>query len=331
MPSRQNRYWLGLQTQDQGLSAQQALDRLAQHGPNRLAEVKPPSAWVRLARQFHNMLLYVLMAAAAVTAVLGHWVDAGVISAVVLLNAVIGFIQEGKAEKALAAIRHMLSPHAQVLRDGRLTDVDAADLVPGDVVQLASGDRLPADVRLLMARNCRVDEAALTGESVPVDKSVGPVAAEASIGDRTCMAYAGTLVTQGQARAVVVATGNQTELGRIGRMLADVESTTTPLLRQMEGVGRTLTLVILCVAAVLFVFGVWVRHMPAGEMFMAAVGLAVAAIPEGLPAIMTIALAMGVQRMANAMPSSGGCPPSRHWVRSRSSVRTKQAPLPATK
>jgi calcium-translocating P-type ATPase len=288
----------GLQTQDQGLSQQQALERLAQHGPNRLAEVKPPSAWVRLARQFHNMLLYVLMAAAAVTAVLGHWVDAGVISAVVLLNAVIGFIQEGKAEKALAAIRHMLSPHAQVLRDGRLFDVDAADLVPGDVVQLASGDRLPADVRLLMARNCRVDEAALTGESVPVDKSVGPVAAEAAIGDRTCMAYAGTLVTQGQARAVVVATGNQTELGRIGRMLADVESTTTPLLRQMEGVGRTLTLVILCVAAVLFVFGVWVRHMPAGEMFMAAVGLAVAAIPEGLPAIMTIALAMGVQRMA---------------------------------
>ena len=289
---------LDLQTQDQGLSAQQALDRLAQHGPNRLADIKPPSAWVRLARQFHNMLLYVLMAAAAVTAMLGHWVDAGVISAVVLLNAVIGFIQEGKAEKALAAIRHMLSPHAQVLRDGRLTDVDAADLVPGDVVQLASGDRLPADVRLLMARNFRVDEAALTGESVPVEKSVAGVAAEAAIGDRTCMAYAGTLVTQGQARAVVVATGNQTELGRIGRMLADVESTTTPLLRQMEGVGRTLTLVILCVAAVLFVFGVWVRHMPAGEMFMAAVGLAVAAIPEGLPAIMTIALAMGVQRMA---------------------------------
>ena len=287
-----------LQATDQGLSAGLARDRLAQHGPNRLAEVKPPSAWVRLARQFHNLLLYVLMGAAAVTAMLGHWVDAGVIAAVVCLNAVIGFIQEGKAEAALAAIRHMLSPHAQVLRDGRLTDVDAADLVPGDVVQLASGDRLPADVRLLMARNFHVDEAALTGESVPVAKSVLPVAADATIGDRTCMAYAGTLVTRGQARAVVVATGNQTEIGRIGRLLAEVESTTTPLLRQMADVGRTLTLVILCVAALLFGFGVWVRGMPAGDMFMAAVGLAVAAIPEGLPAIMTIALAIGVQRMA---------------------------------
>jgi len=288
----------GLHTSAQGLSGQLAQERLAQHGPNRLAEAPPPSAWVRLARQFHNMLLYVLMGAAAVTALLGHWVDSGVIAAVVLLNAVIGFVQEGKAEKALAAIRHMLSPHAQVWRDGKLLDVDAADLVPGDVVQLASGDRLPADVRLLMARSFRVDEAALTGESVPVDKSVDAVAAVAPIGDRTCMAYAGTLVTQGQARAVVVATGNQTEMGRIGRLLAEVETTTTPLLRQMEGVGRTLTLVILGVAAVLFVFGVWVRHMPAAEMFMAAVGLAVAAIPEGLPAIMTIALAIGVQRMA---------------------------------
>ncbi len=289
---------LDLQTHDQGLSAQQAFERLAQHGPNRLADIPPPSAWVRLARQFHNLLLYVLMGAAVVTAMLGHWVDSGVIAAVVCLNAVIGFIQEGKAEAALAAIRHMLSPHAQVLRDGRLTDVDAADLVPGDVVQLASGDRLPADVRLLMARNFHVDEAALTGESVPVAKSVVPVVADATIGDRTCMAYAGTLVTRGQARAVVVTTGNQTEIGRIGRMLAEVESTTTPLLRQMAVVGRTLTLLILCVAAVLFGFGVWVRGMPAGDMFMAAVGLAVAAIPEGLPAIMTIGLAIGVQRMA---------------------------------
>lgn len=281
-----------------GLDAEQALQRLAAHGPNRLSDAEPPSAWVRLARQFHNLLLYVLMGAAVVTAWLGHWVDTGVIAAVVVLNAAIGFVQEGKAEKALAAIRHLLSPHAQVLRDGRLLDVDAAELVPGDVVQLASGDRLPADVRLLMARNFQVDEAALTGESVPVVKAVEPVAADAPMGDRTCMAYAGTLVTQGQARAVVVATGGQTEIGRIGRLLTEVDASTTPLLRQMEGVGRTLTLAILCMAGVLFAWGVWGRGMPAVDMFMVAVGLAVAAIPEGLPAIMTIALAIGVQRMA---------------------------------
>ena len=281
-----------------GLTQAQARERLARHGPNRLAEVKPPGAWVRLARQFDNLLLYVLMAAAAVTALMGHWVDTGVIAAVVVLNAVIGFVQEGKAEKALQAIRHLLSPHAVVLRDGRQHDIDAADLVPGDVVLLASGDSLPADVRLLQARNLRVDESALTGESVPVDKRVEPVAADAAIGDRLCMGYAGTLVTQGQARAVVVATGAATEIGRIGKMLESVEQGKTPLLQKMEGVGRLLTFVILGVAAALFAFGTAVRGMPAGEVFMAAVGLAVAAIPEGLPAIMTITLAIGVQRMA---------------------------------
>jgi magnesium-transporting ATPase (P-type) len=287
-----------LNAQVHGLSGDEARARLARFGPNRLAEVKPPGAWVRLARQFDNLLLYVLMAAAAITALMGHWVDTGVILAVVVLNAVIGFVQEGKAERALQAIRHMLAPHAVVLRDGRQHDVDAADLVPGDIVLLASGDSVPADVRLLQARNLRVDEAALTGESVPVDKRVEPVAADAAIGDRLCMGYAGTLVTQGQARAVVVATGTATEIGRIGKMLESVEQGKTPLLQKMEGVGKTLTFVILAVAAALFAFGLLVRGMPAAEVFMAAVGLAVAAIPEGLPAIMTITLAIGVQRMA---------------------------------
>jgi magnesium-transporting ATPase (P-type) len=281
-----------------GLSADEAARRLAAHGPNRLAEARPPGVLARLLRQFDNLLLYVLMAAAAVTAMMGHLVDTAVIAAVVLLNAVIGFVQEGKAEKALQAIRHLLAPRALVLRDGQQREIDAAGLVPGDIVLLASGDSLPADVRLLQARNLRVDEAALTGESVPVDKGVAPVAADAAIGDRCCMGYAGTLVTQGQARAVVVATGAATEIGRIGRMLATVEAGTTPLLRKMEGFGRTLTFVILGLAGLMFAFGVGVRGMGAGEVFMAAVGLAVAAIPEGLPAIMTIALAIGVQRMA---------------------------------
>jgi magnesium-transporting ATPase (P-type) len=287
-----------LSAQPEGLSQAEADRRLQRHGPNRLAESAPVSAWMRLLRQFNNTLLIVLMLAAAVTGWMGHWVDTAVIAAVVVLNAVIGFVQEGKAEKALAAIRHLLAPHAVVLRDGHARDVDAADLVPGDIVLLASGDRLPADVRLLQARNLRVDEAALTGESVPVDKAIEAVDEGAALGDRRCMGYAGTMVTQGQARAVVVATGAQTEMGRIGRLLETVEEGTTPLLRKMAAFGRTLTFAIMALAALLFGYATLVRQMPAAEVFMAAVGLAVAAIPEGLPAILTITLAIGVQRMA---------------------------------
>ncbi len=290
---------LELESSSAGLSHEQARQRLLQYGPNRLDEAKPASVWQRLLRHLNNLLLYVLIAAALVTGLMGHLVDTFVILAVVVVNVVIGFVQEGKAEKALQAIRHLLAPHAVVLRDGRQQNLDAAELVPGDVVLLASGDSLPADVRLLQARNLRIDEAALTGESVPVDKQVEAVAADASIGDRLCMGYAGTLVTQGQARAVVVATGAATEIGRIGTMLESVEQGTTPLLRKMSDVGRALTAVILAAGVLLFLFGTLVRGMGAGEMFMAAVGLSVAAIPEGLPAIMTITLAIGVQRMAS--------------------------------
>ena len=287
-----------LESSNAGLTHEGVQERLARYGPNRLDEAKPANVLQRLLRHLNNVLLYVLIAAALVTGLMGHWVDTFVILVVVVLNVAIGFVQEGKAEKALQAIRHLLAPHAVVLRDGHQQDIDAAELVPGDVVLLASGDSLPADVRLLQARNLRIDEAALTGESVPVDKQVDAVADDASIGDRLCMGYAGTLVTQGQARAVVVATGAATEIGRIGRMLESVEQGTTPLLRKMEEFGRILTMVILATSALLFLFGTLVRGMGAGEMFIAAVGLAVAAIPEGLPAIMTITLAIGVQRMA---------------------------------
>lgn len=238
-------------THHDGLTAQEARRRLARHGPNRLAEAPAVHRLRRQARQFHNLLIYVLLAAAFVTALMSHWVDTGVILAVVIINAGIGFFQEGKAERALQAIRHMLSPRAVVVRDGDAHDVDAAELVPGDVVLLASGDRLPADVRLLQARNLRIDEALLTGESVPVDKRVDPVEPQAAVGDRFNMGYAGTLVTQGQARAVVVATGSRTEISRIGRMLETVETTTTPLLRRMAAFGRWLTLAILGLAGAL--------------------------------------------------------------------------------
>ncbi|MDP3229126.1 MAG: cation-transporting P-type ATPase [Acidovorax sp.] len=287
-----------LGSSQQGIGQVEVARRLEIYGPNRLPEAVQASPLARLVRQFNNLLLIVLMLASVVTAAMGHWIDSGVIAAAVLINAVVGFVQEGKAERSLQAIRRLLSPRAVVLRDGRQHDVDAADLVPGDVVQLASGDSLPADVRLLQARNLHIDESVLTGESVPAAKHSDPVADDAAIGDRRCMGYAGTLITQGQARAVVVATGAATEMGRIGRMLASVEQGTTPLLAKMNVFGRRLTVVILATAALLFLFGTLLRGMSASEMFLAAVGLAVAAIPEGLPTILTVTLAIGVQRMA---------------------------------
>jgi magnesium-transporting ATPase (P-type) len=286
------------QTGPAGLTADEAARRLAVHGPNRLTPPRKRGPLMRFLLQFHNVLIYVLIGAAGVTAALGEWVDTGVILGVVVINALIGFIQEGKAEKSLDAIRDMLSLRAVALRDGRRQEIDAAALVPGDIVLLASGDKVPADLRLIEARNLRVEEAALTGESAPVEKAPGAVAAAAPIGDRACMAYSGTLVVFGQARGVAVATGDATEIGRIGRMLATVESVETPLLRQMAQFGRWLTAAILLISGVALGVGVWVHGQPAGEMFLAAVGLAVAAIPEGLPAIMTITLAIGVQRMA---------------------------------
>ncbi len=281
-----------------GLSAGEAEERLSRYGRNQLRPPEKAGPLVRFFRHFHNILIYILIAAAIGTALLGHWVDTGVILAVVLINTLIGFVQEGKAEKALDAIRQMLSPRAVVLRDGHRREVDADTVVPGDVVYLQAGDKVPADLRLLDAKNLRVDEAVLTGESVPVEKDVQPVAEDAPLGDRLCMAYSGTLVTFGRGRGVVVATGETTEVGRISAMLGEVHSLQTPLVRQMEQFGRWLAGVILVISAATFAFGYWVRNYPLDEMFLAAASLAVSTIPEGLPAIMTIALDIGVQKMA---------------------------------
>jgi len=236
--------------------------------------------------------------AALVTALLQHWVDTGVIIGVVIINALIGFIQKGKAERALDAIRNMLSHEDSVMRDRHQVPLPAEQLVPGDVVHLCSGDRVPADLRLIHLHNLGIDEASLTGESVPVNKNVSPVSENTALGDRGCMAYSGTLVTSGQAEGVVVATGAKTEIGRISAMLRQVTTITTPLLRQIDQFGRWLTLGILVLAVSTFLYGVVVRDCSLGEMFLVAVGLSVAAIPEGLPAIITITLAIGVQRMA---------------------------------
>jgi magnesium-transporting ATPase (P-type) len=281
-----------------GLTEAEAANRLRRFGPNQLPRSRRRSAWLRFLLQFHNVLIYVLLASASVTALLGDWVDTAVIGGVVLINALIGFIQEGKAEAALEAIRHLLSLSAVVLREGRRQTIAAEQLVPGDIVLLQSGDKVPADLRLLKAKNLRIQEALLTGESEPVEKAVEPVAADAVLGDRFCMAYSGTLVTYGQGLGVVIGTGRDTEIGHIGALLSRVEAVTTPLLLKMQKFGHWLTAAILLIAAATFGFGLLVRGYPLKDMFMAAVGLAVAAIPEGLPAIVTITLAIGVQRMA---------------------------------
>lgn len=289
---------LELQTGPDGLADTEAQSRLDRYGPNRLTEPARRGPLMRLLHQFHNILLYAMMGAAVITAILGHWLDTAVLLAAVIVNALIGFVQEGKAESALAAIRGMLAPHATVMRGGQRSEIDATTLVPGDVVVLASGDRVPADLRLIASRELRVDEAALTGESEPVQKELGTVAEDASLGDRWCLAYAGTVVVYGQATGIVVATGAHTELGRINHLLTDVDSGTTPLLRQIDKFGHGLAAAIAVVAVLTFLLGWLWRGEPAGEMFMVVVALVASAIPEGLPAIMTVILARGVQRMA---------------------------------
>ena len=282
----------------EGLSQQEVEIRLLEFGPNHLQLEKKKSQLMRFFAQFHNVLIYVLLGASIVTALLEHWVDSGVILGVVVVNAIIGFVQEGKAEKALDAIRNMLSHQAMVKRDGKLISLPADQLVPGDVVLLQSGDKVPADLRLFKSRELNIDEAMLTGESVPAEKTIQAVDEHASIGDRKCLAYSGTLVTYGQAQGVVVTTGDHTEIGRISDMLSHVQTLTTPLLRQMATFAKWLTVVIGVVAVATFAYGVLLQNYSISEMFIAAVGLAVAGIPEGLPAIMTITLAIGVQRMA---------------------------------
>ena len=287
-----------LSSSEDGLTQDAAALRLREHGPNRLSASQKRTTLQRLLSQFHNVLIYVLLVSGVITLLLGHWVDSGVIVGVVLINAIIGFIQEGKAEKALDAIRNLLSQQALVRRNGTFVQLPAEQLVPGDIVSLQSGDKVPADLRLFKLRDLRVDESMLTGESIPVGKHPDPVAIDAVTGDRKGMAYSGTLVTYGQGLGVVVATGDNTEIGRISGLLREVEAIATPLLRQMAVFARLLTIAIGIIAGLTMLFGVLVRDYGLGEMFLAAVGLAVAGIPEGLPAIMTITLALGVQRMA---------------------------------
>lgn len=281
-----------------GLSFSEVESRLETYGPNKLPEGRRRGPFIRFLMQFNNILVYVLLAAGFVKLMIGLWLDASIILAVVILNALLGFIQEGKAENALESIRDMLSAEARTLRGGETRFVPSEDLVPGDVVLLESGDKIPADLRLVDVKNLRTEEAALTGESVPIDKTTAAVNERATVGDREGMAFSGTLVASGRGTGIVVATGADTELGRINQMMTAVSAIETPLLRQIKKFGYAITAVIGIVSVIVFLFGRFVRQMPFVDIFQSVVSIAVSAIPEGLPALITVTLAIGVQRMA---------------------------------
>lgn len=282
-----------------GLEDDKAAKRLQKNGKNEIPKGKTRSSWQRLLDQFNNALIYILLIAAVVTAVIQHWIDMWVILAVVIINALIGFIQEGRAEKALESLRNMLSLEAVVIRGGQKKTIDAQELVIGDIVRLKSGDKIPADVRLFETKNFSVEESPLTGESVAVDKGTQAVSEDAIIGDQTSMAFSGTMVSSGEASGIVVRTGQQTEIGKINVMISEVDQITTPLLQKIGKFSKSLSVVILAAAAFFFAFGYFIRNYELYEMFLIVIGLVVAAIPSGLPAIITIALAIAVQRMAS--------------------------------
>ncbi|MBL8528251.1 MAG: cation-transporting P-type ATPase [Burkholderiales bacterium] len=280
-----------------GLAAAEVGSRQKKFGPNRLTFKKGRSEWMRFLLQFHQPLLYVLLAASVITAVLGEWVDASVIFGVVFLNAIVGYVQEARAEKAISALAQMVVTATTVRRDGRRQRVPSETLVPGDVVLLESGDKVPADLRLFEVRDLQVDESALTGESVPVAKHGNVLALDTILAERGNLAFAGTLVTYGRAEGVVWATGDRTEMGRIAWLISEATDLSTPLTRKIAHFSGIMLWTILALAVATFALGLW-RGESAFAMFMAAVALAVGAIPEGLPAAVTITLAIGVSRMA---------------------------------
>src|SRR5262245_23732841 len=285
-------------TAKSGLEADEVVRRREKYGRNELPEGRKEGPLMRFLKQLNNVLVYVLLAAGFVKLMTGLWLDAAIILGVVIINALLGFIQEGKAEKALDSIRNMLSAEARAVRGGQTSLLAAEKLVPGDVVLLESGDKIPADLRLVEVKNLRTEEAALTGESVPIDKTTGAVAENSTVGDREGMAFSGTLVASGRGTGVVVATGTATELGRINQLMAAVSALETPLLRQIKKFGYWITAVVAVLTVVVFAYGRWVRGMEFVDIFQAVVSIAVSVIPEGLPALITVTLAIGVQRMA---------------------------------
>ena len=280
-----------------GLSSERAASRLAYFGPNALQEKRARSPWRMLIDQFADFMIIVLICAAVISGIVGDVEDTVAIIVIVILNAVIGFVQEYRAERAMAALKKMAETSAQVLREGRIETISSSELVPGDVILLESGNVVPADIRIIEAVRLKIDESALTGESVAVEKQTQPLAIlEAPLGDKTCLAYKGTLVTYGRGRGLVIATGMNSELGKIAALLVEEGETKTPMQKRLAGFGKRLALAALGICVLVFVIGV-LRGEPLLLMFMTAVSLAVAAIPEALPAVVTISLALGARKM----------------------------------
>uniref|UniRef100_UPI00403F3D47 cation-transporting P-type ATPase n=1 Tax=Paenibacillus sp. FSL P2-0136 TaxID=2975317 RepID=UPI00403F3D47 len=308
MAKKQDKLWHAMDSQrtlealetsrEQGLSGSEATARLNRYGRNELPEGKKSPAALKFVKHFNDVLIYILLVAAVIMALLGHWTDTIVIIIVAIVNAAIGFVQEHRAEQALEGIKNMLSPEAQVLRDSSPAAIEAAELVPGDIVLLNTGDRIPADLRLLSSSNLKAEESALTGESTSVEKQTEALEEDCPLGDRTNMVFSGTTVASGTGIGVAVATGGKTELGKINQSIASVEEIRTPLLQQTARFGKMVSVVIVAVAALMFGFGYGLRDYETGELLLSVIGLAVAAIPEGLPAILSIILAIGVQNMA---------------------------------
>ncbi|HEO9146016.1 TPA: cation-transporting P-type ATPase [Enterobacter asburiae] len=282
----------------EGLSSSEASVRLQQYGENALPQKKGKPAWLRFLAHFNDVLIYVLLVAALLKLFMGQWVDMFVILGVAIVNALIGHIQESNAEKSLQSIRNMLSSEAVVVRQGNHETIPTTTLVPGDIVVIRAGDRIPADLRVIEAHNLRVEEAILTGESTVVEKNSDVLSGELPLGDRYNLLYSGTTVSSGGGKGVVVATGGETELGHINQMMSDIEKHRTPLMVQMDKLGKTIFITILVMMVALFVFSLLFRDMPVSELVLSLISLAVAAVPEGLPAIISIILSLGVQAMA---------------------------------
>jgi P-type Ca2+ transporter type 2C len=281
-----------------GLSDQEAADRLKRLGENRLAAVAGTPRWKRLLSQFQGLIIGLLLVSAAIAGILGEWVDAIVIVAIVVINGVLGFLQEDRAEKALDALRKLAAPKARVRRNGVVQTIPASDLVEGDILELEAGDHIAADARLITAYGLQLSEASLTGESHPSEKTPATVLpSDTVLGDRRNMVYSGTIAIAGKARAIVTATGMETEIGSIAGMLQQTETEPTPLQRRLTELGRVMVGACLAIVSVIFVLQ-WLRGGELIEVFLTSVSLAVAAVPEGLPAVVTITLAIGLSRMA---------------------------------
>ncbi|MBQ4132951.1 MAG: HAD-IC family P-type ATPase, partial [Desulfovibrionaceae bacterium] len=281
-----------------GLDSGEAVKRLEKFGPNALPEPPKKSVIARFFKHFNDVLIYVLLVAALITLVMGQYVDTAVILIVAIINACIGFIQENKAEKALSEIKNLLSLKAQVIRNGERREINAEEVVPGDIVLLAPGDKVPADLRLLRADNLSIDESTLTGEAVPSDKLTSVLEENTALGDRENMAFSSTTVSAGTGAGVVIGTGLHTEIGKISRMMSEVKPITTPLLRQTARFGKGISIGIVGFAVLIYAFAYFFRPYDHTELLLAVISLAVGAIPEGLPAILSIILAIGVQNMA---------------------------------